>query len=134
MARQWAAALGWDAHLAGDNQAVLAVGDYDLPPVPTPLMLPIVAAPLQEAVAHLPPNIQTLGHAVADPTSERWLDVLACTRIKRFVPIARMHHFGGVWDGDAFWKQAFELVELGDELGDELDDGEAGGDEIGAQR
>ena len=77
MARQWAAALGWDATLASHNHAVLAVGDYALPPVPSPLLLPIVAAPLEEAVAHLPPNIQTLGQGVVEPDDARWLRVLA---------------------------------------------------------
>ncbi len=113
MARQWAAALGWDATLASHNHAVLAVGDYALPPVPSPLLLPIVAAPLEEAVAHLPPNIQTLGQGVVEPDDARWLRVLARTRIKRFVPIERMHHFGGLWDGEQFWKEAFELVQVG---------------------
>ena len=34
----------------------------------------------------------------------------ACTRAKRVVPIARMHHFGPVWDGRGFWREAFEEV------------------------
>jgi hypothetical protein len=113
MARQWAAAFGWDARLAGHNHAVLAVGDYELRPVPSLLCLPIVAASLDEALAHMPHNIQTVGHAVAEPASARWLRVVARTGIKRFVPIERMHHFGIDWDGVPFWQQAFEIVEIG---------------------
>jgi hypothetical protein len=96
---------------------VLAVSGYDLPPIPAPFLLPIVAAPLEEAIAHLPPNIQTLGHLVRDASDPRWLGLLARTTIKRFVPVERMHHFGSVWDGYAFWRQAFELVEIGAEMG-----------------
>lgn len=113
MARQWAAALGWDAQLAPANQAVLAIGDYQLKPVASTLCLPIVAAPLQDAIEHLPRNIQTLGHAVHDPASARWVETLSRTTIKRFVPIERMHHFGITWDGFSFWRQAFEAVEIG---------------------
>lgn len=113
MARQWAAALGWDAQLAPANQAVLAIGEYQLTPIASNLCLPIVTASLQDAIEHLPRNIQTLGHAVHDPTSARWVETLARTTIKRFVPIARMHHFGITWDGFSFWRQAFEMVEIG---------------------
>lgn len=113
MERQWAAALGWDAVPVSANQAVLLTGDYALPPIPSVLCLPIITAPLDEAIAHLPPNIQTLGYAACDPTSPRWAQVLARTTIKRFVPIERMHHFGITWDGVAFWRQAFETVEIG---------------------
>jgi hypothetical protein len=115
MARQWAAALGWDAALASGHHAVLAAGSYELPPVPAPLLLPIVAAPLEEAIACLPPNVQTVGRAVLEPDAPKWLSVLARTKIKRFVPIDRMHHFGSVWDGERFWQQAFEMVQIGAE-------------------
>ena len=113
MARQWAAAVGWDAALAPGGAAVLAAGTSDLAPFEGPMALPIVGATLEEAVATLPVNIQTIGHALDDPGSERWLDLLAQTAVKRFVPLARMHHFGPLWDGADFWRQSFELVEVG---------------------
>jgi hypothetical protein len=56
-----------------------------------------------------------VGRAVLDPDAPKWLDVLARTKIKRFVPIERMHHFGSVWDGERFWQQAFEMVQIGAE-------------------
>lgn len=115
MARQWAAALGWDAALAAGHHAVLAAGSYELSSIPAPLLLPIVTAPLEEAITHLPPNVQTVGRAVLDPDAPKWLNVLARTKIKRFVPIERMHHFGSVWDGERFWQQAFEMVQIGAE-------------------
>ncbi len=113
MARQWAAVLGWDARLAPMNQAVLLAGDYQLPAIPSVLCLPLITATLREAAGQLPGNIQTLGYAVRDPATPRWVEMLARTTIKRFVPLDRMHHFGTTWDGAAFWSQAFEMVEIG---------------------
>jgi hypothetical protein len=112
MARQHAAILGWSAELTERNGAVLAAGDASLPKIEGPSVLPFVALPLNEAVAQLPANIQTIGHAVADSRDPRWLQVLASTKVKRFVPLARMHHFGPVWDGFRFWQMFFEEVEV----------------------
>ncbi|WP_295393309.1 acyl-CoA reductase [uncultured Thiodictyon sp.] len=112
MARQWAAALGWEAVVAGGQGAVFAVGDLDLEPCPAPMLLMVVAATLAQAEAALPANIQTIGHALTDAAHPRWLELLAHTRVRRFVPVARMHHFGPVWDGWAFWRQLFDEVVL----------------------
>jgi hypothetical protein len=112
-ARQWAAAEGWDAVLVQRHAAVLATGAGALPPIEAPFVLPVVARTLEDAVAELPPNVQTVGHALADPSSPRWLELVARTRTLRFVPLARMHHFGPVWDGAEFWRACFERVEIG---------------------
>lgn len=110
MGRQWAAALGWDAVVTPRNGAVLACG-RGLPEPDAPLFLPIDALPLDEAVASLPENVQTLGLAAATARGPRFgLELAARTGVKRVVPIARMHHFGAVWDGRAFWREAFEEV------------------------
>lgn len=113
MGAQWAATLGWDAVLAPDNAAVLAAGSMDLPAFAVPLALPIVAATSADAVAHLPAKIQTIGHNVEPSDYARWVALLARTSVKRFVPLAHMHHFGPTWDGWTFWRQTFEDVELG---------------------
>ena len=113
MAQQWAAALGWDALLVPSHAAVLATGESDLEPFFGPMSLPIVSASLERAVEELPENIQTIGYAVREAGSPPWLEVVARTRAKRFVPLARMHHFGPVWDGADFWRQSFEYVEIG---------------------
>ena len=63
-------------------------------------------------MAVLPRNIQTIGYAFANPADPAWLRVIAHTRIKRLVPIAAMHHFGPVWDGQAFWRECFEETPL----------------------
>jgi hypothetical protein len=112
MGRQWAAALGWDALLTQRHAAVLAVGQPGLPLAGGPMTLHIVPATVDEAVRHLPINIQTIGHAVASPTDAAWLQVLAGTPVKRFVPLGQMHYFGPVWDGIGFWRQLFEEVEV----------------------
>ncbi len=112
-ARQWAAALGWDAVLVPRHAAVLATGAGALEEIDAPFVLPVVARSLAEAEAELPANVQTVGHALADPRAPRWLELVARTRIQRFVPLARMHHFGPAWDGAEFWRQSFERVEVG---------------------
>ena len=112
MARQWAAALGWDAELAANNSAVIAVGDKNLPTFSTNMSLPIVWADLESAVSELPPNIQTIGHAVTDANDLKWLKAIANSNVKRFVAIGNMHDFGPVWDGYGFWRQLFEEIEV----------------------
>lgn len=112
MALQWAAALGWDAAAAIHRHAVIAVGDLSLETIDAPMFLPICPATPEEAARQLPDNIQTLGHAFLDPADPRWLRLAAATPIKRLVPIARMHHFGPLWDGQRFWRQCFEEIEV----------------------
>jgi hypothetical protein len=113
MASQWAAALGWDAVRTAANAAVLAVGELETPMFDAPIAVPIVAAARQAAATALPANIQTLGHAVADSADPAWLSVIGTTAIARFVPLARMHHFGPVWDGYELFRALFEHIEVG---------------------
>ena len=112
MARQWAAALGWEAELTDQHGAVFASGAAGLEPIEAPLALAVVSMDLEQALEELPANIQTIGHAHAASSRAAWLDVLAGSRIKRLVPLGRMHHFGPLWDGANFWRQTFEEVEL----------------------
>jgi hypothetical protein len=112
MELQLALAQGWHANSAPRNGAMVAAGRIGLPE-PTGLMsLSVVSASLNEAVATLPTNIQTIGHCLHNPHDPRWLDLIARTPAKRFVPIEAMHHFGPVWDGGNYWRQFFEEVEL----------------------
>lgn len=112
MAYQLAQSGDWEAVLTKGNGAVVAVGNNGLQPLNAPMALPIVATSLGEALECLPANIQTLGHAVRDSSDRRWLWVLAHSRVKRFVPLEQMHHFGPVWDGWAFWRSTFEEIEV----------------------
>ena len=112
MARQWATAVGWDATLTTGNAAVIAAGTVDCEPVETLMTLMIQPATVDEAITQLPDNIQTVGHAIKDYHDPIWARRIAQTGIRRFVPLARMHHFGPVWDGWMFWRQMFEDVEL----------------------
>jgi hypothetical protein len=112
MARQWAAALGWDAVLTRRHAAVLALGKTGQEIVGGPMTLHIEPASFDEAVQHLPANIQTIGHALVNAGDRSWMELLARTAIKRFVPLGQMHFFGPVWDGMGFWRQLFEEVEV----------------------
>ncbi len=111
-ARQWAAGMGWEAELTQMNAAVIAAGSNNTQMFTSPMSLPIVCATLEEAVDVLPENIQTIGHAFKNPNDLTVLTAITKTKVKRFVPIASMHHFSHVWDGFAFWRQLFEEVEI----------------------
>jgi hypothetical protein len=109
---QLALAQGWQATRAPRNGGVLTAGRIGLPE-PTGLMsLPVVSASIDEVIVSLPSNIQTIGHCVRHPHDPRWLELIARTPAKRFVPIEAMHHFGPVWDGGNYWRQFFEEVGL----------------------
>lgn len=111
MAAQLAAALGWDAEVAGENHAAIGVAAADVPVVDAPGFLAVSPATLAGALAELPGNIQTLGHALA-PAHQAVLQCAArAKKVKRVVPLAGMHHFGHVWDGYDFWRSCFERVE-----------------------
>jgi hypothetical protein len=112
MAAQWAAAQGWDVEMTAHRHAAIGVGEINLETIGSPMFLAISPATVEEAVACLPSNIQTLGHAYLDANDPRWLRVIAGTSVKRLVPIAHMHHFGPLWDGRRFWSQCFEEVEI----------------------
>ncbi len=112
MALQWATACGWDAAPAPNRHATIAVGPIGLEPIDAPMFLPVSAASIEEAISQLAANIQTVGHAFAPGSDLQWLQVAARTKIARLVPIARMHYFGPLWDGQQFWRQCFEEVEV----------------------
>jgi len=113
MCRQCAAARGWDAALAPRNAAVLASGTTALEAFPGRMVLAFVPAGIDEAIETLPDQIQTIGYGIAAPhLGADWLEMLGQSRIERLVPIGKMHHFGPVWDGQAFWRQAFDEVEV----------------------
>lgn len=113
MWRQCAAARGWDSVLAPRNAAVLASGKIDVEVPSGHMVLAFVPATFDEAIAALPDQIQTIGYGIAETRlSARWLNVAGHTGVDRLVPIGKMHHFGPVWDGQAFWCQAFDEIEV----------------------
>ena len=113
LAGQWSRTLGWDARCTERNAALLVCGDRDLAGFEGSMSLRIQAADREQAVADLPPNIQTIGHALEAPDDPAWLELLAGSRVRRFVALGRMHHFSSIWDGQEFWRQCFEPMELG---------------------
>jgi hypothetical protein len=112
MAEQWARAQGWDARRAPQSSAMLASGPLDTGAFEAPMALRIQGASPDQALANLPHNIQTIGHALEAPEDPYWLRLLAGSRVRRFVPLGHMHHFGSIWDGQEFWRQCFEPMEF----------------------
>lgn len=102
---------GWDCRLANRNGAVIGVGSLDMGEMTGPMSLGIVPGEVEESLAMLPRNIQTIGHHVRDPVS--LFETIGKTPVKRFVPISQMHDFGVVWDGRNFLRELFEEVTLG---------------------
>jgi len=37
---------------------------------------------------------------------------LAGSSVRRFVNLNQMHHFGNIWDGQEYWRQCFEPMEI----------------------
>jgi hypothetical protein len=110
MSAQWNSALGWDCKRVSENSAVIGVGSLERGEMNGIMALPITWASIPEAIEQLPGNIQTVGHLADDP--EDLLAALVSARVKRFVPLSQMHHFGPVWDGINFWANLFEEVQV----------------------
>jgi hypothetical protein len=113
MAEQWARALGWAPRSAPGHAGLLASGAAGLQGFEAQMALRIQAATVEQALEGLPANIQTVGHALEHPEDPAWQRRLAGSRILRFVPLGEMHYFGSRWDGQDFWRQCFETVEIG---------------------
>lgn len=108
---QLAAADGWDVRVVPRHGAVFGVGRITDPDMAGPMSLGIVAGSIDEAVLQLPTNIQTVGTILTDPKS--LLPKISRTTVKRFVPVAEMHHFGPVWDGQNFFRLFFDEITVG---------------------
>jgi hypothetical protein len=113
MVRQWAAATGWDSVLAPRNAAVLAVAPAGTVAPAGDLFLPLVHGDADALGADLPANLQTVGHALSPHTSfDAFVRRAVAAGADRIVPLARMHHFGAVWDGHELLRELFDTVEV----------------------
>jgi hypothetical protein len=113
MVRQWAAATGWDAVAAPRNAAVIATAPAGTPAPSGDVFLPILYGDAGSLAADLPANLQTVGHALAPGSSfEHLLSRVVAAGADRVVPLARMHHFGAVWDGHELLRELFDTVEV----------------------
>lgn len=108
---QEAAVAGWDPVLVDDHRAMVACGPASAPVIESVQSLFITAANTAEATSTAPANLQTIGHALEDPGSSEWTRAVLRSGAERFVPVARMHHFGLIWDGFAYWRALFREVE-----------------------
>lgn len=109
MATQWARAQGLEAVALGENAGVAVVGACGPIPVTAHMALAVQWGSLDQAVASQPANLQTIGHALADPGAQPWVDALAHSPALRFVPLAEMHHFSPIWDGLPWWQGLFRI-------------------------
>ena len=111
-AGQEAAVAGWDPILVDDHRAMVASGPTSAPVIESAQSLFITAGDTDCAIATAPANLQTVGHALDDPASPNWISAILRAGAERFVPLARMHHFGPVWDGFTYWRALFREVEI----------------------
>lgn len=103
---------GVQADLTQGNGAVLVQAPLKAAVPPGPMTLVLSAASLQDAVAALPANIQTLGLAVGEQAA-RVVAAASATAARRVVSLGRMHHFGPLWDGHLLPAVFFDLMECG---------------------
>jgi hypothetical protein len=96
--------------LTPGHGAVLARAPLELAVPAGPMTLVLSAAPLPDAVAALPANVQTLGLSVGGRAPEV-VAAASRTGARRLVPLGRMHHFGPVWDGHLLPAVFFDFVE-----------------------
>jgi hypothetical protein len=109
---QLAKAAGFSCSIAPNHAAVLAVGPPNLAAPRVSQLLPVTWSSLEERIESLPENIQTIGHVLGESGDRALHAVLSRSSIKRFVPLSRMHDFGPIWDGRAFFEELFERVEV----------------------
>jgi hypothetical protein len=86
---------------AGPDWTILLGQGSDIPPPTQGKTLTVLeVSDLQEPLAKLDGNVQTLGLAIADPEREETLASMAASRgVDRIVQLGRMHVFGPPWDG-----------------------------------
>lgn len=112
MHAQWCRHAGARVSLVEGNAAVLARAPLGADVPPGPMTLVLSRARLDEAVAALPANVQTLGLSVGARAPEV-LRAVSRTPVRRVVPLGRMHHFGPLWDGHLLPAVFFDFVECG---------------------
>ena len=112
MAAQVARARGGQAYQDAKGGMVFVTGADPAETAPGLMSLAIDTQSLDQAVAMLPRNIQTIGHAAPPERLQDWARALAGTAALRFVPIRQMHHFGPFWDGQPFWQGLFRMIDI----------------------
>ena len=87
------------ARLIGDAAAVLICTPASPVTVKAHMALYLQWGDLDEIRRTQASNLQTIGHALAQPADPAWLTAPAGSPAVRFVPLMGMHDFGPVWDG-----------------------------------
>ena len=101
---------GVDVALTPGHGAVLVRAPLGAAVPPGPMTLVLSTAALGDAVRALPANVQTLGLAVGARAAEV-VSAASRTKVRRVVPLGRMHYFGPVWDGNLLPAVFFDVME-----------------------
>ncbi len=112
LAQQWAQAQGQTARLIGDNAAVLITAPASAVVVKAHMALYLQWGGLDEIRQTQSENLQTIGHALADPADPAWLAAFSASPAVRFVPLLRMHDFGPIWDGIDWFRGLFHVRQI----------------------
>lgn len=110
LGEQRARAAGFETSRLRRNSALLVLSPASAPRAFAHRGLQVQWGSLDEVVATCPANLQTVGHDEAE-LPDAWRAAFATTAGNRLVPLARMHDFGPVWDGVAWWRNLFRIVE-----------------------
>jgi len=113
MASQWASANGLNTMPLGQNSALAILCSPGTLPLEAHMTIAIQYGTPDQAVKTAPANLQTIGHAMVDTSNPARLAMLSSTNAVRFVPIASMHDFGPIWDGQSWWRNLFTTKILG---------------------
>jgi hypothetical protein len=112
LAQQWAQALGQSCRMIGDNAAVLISAPASPVAVTAHMALYLQWGDLSEIRQTQAGNLQTIGHALTDPTDPSWLTAVSGSPAVRFVPLMRMHDFGPIWDGIEWFRGLFQVRQI----------------------
>ena len=112
LAQQWAQALGQSARVIGENAAVLINTPACPVTVKAHMALYLQWGDPAEIRRTQASNLQTIGHALADPADPSWLTPVSDSAAVRFVPLIRMHDFGPVWDGIEWFRGLFQVRQI----------------------
>lgn len=112
LSSQWARALGHSSLRVAGGHATLVWGHTEECMVGGNEVLSILPSRVGKRFSELPGNIQTIGHAFSEAQLLDILPHFAKAPAVRLVPIAQMHHFSPVWDGEEFWRRLFQVKEI----------------------
>lgn len=111
MAAQWARAQGLEARTLEGNAATLVLSPVRPSQVFGHLALQVQWGSLYDTLKTGATNLQTVGTSEMGSLPAEWRAAVASTSANRLVPLARMHDFSHIWDGQPWWRNLFRIIE-----------------------